>query len=169
MWTLHYVSTALWTWITTVLMGGWLDVWLQKTPKATGNPFPPPLQCLLHESGCGDGYRKLVVANQILLFCEVLTRRSAVYCRCLYLWGIFQHLHLCLRVIMFAFRASYAWMLSCVAPTSSKSSFCLLSVCIKEKQSLSQLSPLTRIRYCHLLSAVISLPSSQSLRARHLL
>lgn len=40
---------------------------------------------------------------------------------------------------------------------------CLLSVCIKETERLSQLSPSMRIRYCHLLSAVISLLSSDSL------
>lgn len=40
---------------------------------------------------------------------------------------------------------------------------CLFSVWIKESERLSQLSPSMRIRYCHLLSAVISLPSSDSL------
>lgn len=68
------------------------------------------------------------------------------------------HLYLCQRLPSLALWAPYASAAVCVAPSSSRK-LRLLSLWIKETERLSRLSPSMRIRYCHLLSAVISFAS----------
>lgn len=70
--------------------------------------------------------------------------------------------HIYISIRAFALQAPYASVPASVAPTGSEK-LCLLSAWIKETERLSQPSPSMRIRYCHLLSAVISLPGSDSL------
>lgn len=110
-------------------------------------PLPPSLPVsLLFLSSADREYC-------LLLYCQ---RKHVPH-----LWGIFLHPHLYLCAIMFSFSASYAYLPACVAPTSSKALSALSMY--KSDRACFSVSPSTRIRYCHLLSAVISLPSSDSL------
>lgn len=95
-----------------------------------------------------------------LLIPAVLTRTSMLSRKACALWGILTtstSLSVCYSVLSL----SILCLGACLCGTHQFQS--LLSVWIKESERLSQLSPSMRIRYCRLLSAVISLPSSDSL------